>query len=102
MKITVKAARVNCGMKSEDVAEYLGLSLKGYSRKENGHTRFYADEIARLSLLFKVPFENLCESGCHIMTQEERDFLLSEFKASMEGGVGDETSYLRNTVDERA
>lgn len=64
MKISVKAARVNADMKSKDVAEALNISITAYSRKENGHNRFYVDEIAKLSHLFNVPFENFFEAGC--------------------------------------
>ncbi|WP_201009051.1 helix-turn-helix transcriptional regulator [Paenibacillus glycanilyticus] len=66
MKITVKAARVNSNMKAKDVAVFLKLALVTYSRKENGKSRFYADEIARLSELFKVPYENFFEAACPV------------------------------------
>lgn len=71
MKITVKAARVNCGMSVKDAAMKLGLSVSGYSKKENGHARFYVDEIAALSQLFEVPFENFFEAVCHNKTQSD-------------------------------
>lgn len=70
MKITVKAARVNAGLKSEEVAAALGLSKGGYSKKENGRSKFYIDEIALLSQMFKVPFENFFEAGCLKKTQK--------------------------------
>lgn len=70
MKISVKAARVNSKMKSLEVAEALGLSLGGYSKKENGHARFYIDEIAKLSNLFKIPYENFFEAECLYKTQD--------------------------------
>jgi len=70
MKISVKAARVNCGLKVKDAAEALNLSVTGYSRKENGHARFYIDEIAKLSHLFNVPFENFFEAECLYKTQD--------------------------------
>lgn len=71
LKISVKAARVNSGMQSKEAAKALGLSLNGYSRKENGHARFYVDEVAKLSQLFKVPFENFYEAGCLLKTQND-------------------------------
>jgi transcriptional regulator with XRE-family HTH domain len=70
MKITVKAARVNCGLKQEEVAESLNLSVTGYRKKENGQSRFYVDEIVTLSQMFKVPFENFFEAECLIKTQK--------------------------------
>lgn len=71
LKISVKAARVNSGMQVKEVAEALDLSVGGYSKKENGHARFYIDEIAKLSQLFKVPFEIFFEAGCLYKTQDE-------------------------------
>ncbi len=72
MQITVKAARVNAGMQVKEVAAKLKLSVGGYSKKENGHARFYADELAKLSNLFQVPFENFFEAGCLNMTRTTR------------------------------
>lgn len=61
-KITPKGLRVSNDKTQKEVAEYLGLSLTQYKRKENGHVRFYADEIYNLSVYFDVPvtifFEN--------------------------------------------
>ncbi|MEK5057702.1 hypothetical protein BK126_05375 [Paenibacillus sp. FSL H7-0326] len=70
MKITVKAARVNCGISQEAAAAKLGLSLTAYKRKENGQSRFYFDEIVELSKEFNVPTQNFFGSGCRKKTQE--------------------------------
>ena len=64
MKISVKAARVNADMKAKDVAEALNITITTYSRKENGHSKFYIDEIAQLSRMFNIPLENFFEAGC--------------------------------------
>lgn len=64
LKISVKAARVNSGMQAKEAAKELGLSITTYSRKENGHVRFYVDEVVKLSQLFQVPIENFHEAGC--------------------------------------
>lgn len=53
-KITPKGLRVSAGKQQQEVADYLGLSLTQYQRKENGHVRFYADEIYKLSKLYDV------------------------------------------------
>ncbi|MGM0882565.1 MAG: helix-turn-helix transcriptional regulator [Bacillota bacterium] len=66
MKLSVKAVRINGNKKAYEVAELLGVSLVTYSRKENGHTRFYADELAKISQLFNVPYENFFEAECLI------------------------------------
>lgn len=53
--ITPKGLRVSLGKTQQEVSEYMGLSLTQYKRKENGHVRFYADEIHQLSKLYDVP-----------------------------------------------
>ncbi|MFD5022261.1 helix-turn-helix domain-containing protein [Paenibacillus sp. NPDC058367] len=77
LKISVKAARVNSGMKSKEAAKVLGLSANGYCKKENGHARFYVDEIVTLSQLFKIPVENFFEAGCLPETQDKNDIPLN-------------------------
>lgn len=69
MQITVKAARVNVGKSQKETAHYIGLSLTQYQRKENGIARFYADELAKLSVYFNVPMLNFFEAGCPKKTQ---------------------------------
>lgn len=55
VKITPKGLRVSEGLTQQDVANHLNLSLTQYKRKENDEVRFYADEIFKLSQLYKVP-----------------------------------------------
>lgn len=55
IKMSPKALRVNAGKEQQEVADYLDLSLTQYKRKENGHSRWYADEIYKLSKLYGVP-----------------------------------------------
>lgn len=55
IKITPKGLRVSYNKTQQDVADYLGISLTQYKRKENNHARFYADEIYKLSKLYDVP-----------------------------------------------
>ncbi|MCM2675610.1 helix-turn-helix domain-containing protein [Alkalicoccobacillus plakortidis] len=54
MTLTPKALRVNSGKTQEDVANHLELSLTAYKRKENNQTRWYADELAKLAVFYKV------------------------------------------------
>lgn len=70
MQISVKAARVNAKMGQKEVAEVLGLSVTGYQKKENGLSKFYADELALLSQLFDFPMLNFFEAGCRNKTQQ--------------------------------
>lgn len=55
IKITPKGLRVSEGKEQQEVADFLGLSLTQYKRKENGQARWYADEIYRLSRFYDVP-----------------------------------------------
>jgi len=72
MLITVKGARVTAKIPQSVAAEKLGLSLTGYSRKENGKSKFYADEIMILGNLFGIKPEFFYESQCRKKTQKER------------------------------
>lgn len=53
--ITPKGLRVSYEKTQQEVADHLRLSITQYKRKENGHVRFYADEIYMLSKLYNVP-----------------------------------------------
>lgn len=53
--ITPKGMRVSESKTQQELADYLDLSLSQYKRKENGEVRFYADELYKLSLYYKVP-----------------------------------------------
>lgn len=64
MKMTVKVARVSCGYLQKEVADHLELSLNAYVKKENGKSRFYFDEITRISTLFGVPIQNFFDNQC--------------------------------------
>ncbi len=54
IKLTPKALRVNGGYTQKQVAEYLGISLTQYKRRENGKARWYADELYKLAKLYNV------------------------------------------------
>lgn len=55
VKITPKGLRVSYDKTQQEVADYLGISLTQYKRKENDHARFYADEVHKLSKFYNVP-----------------------------------------------
>ncbi|MFZ3172038.1 MAG: hypothetical protein WA118_08670 [Carboxydocellales bacterium] len=69
MVISVKGARITAKISREDAAKELGLSLGGYAKKEDGKTKFYADELAALSTLLGVPMQNFFEAQCPKKTQ---------------------------------
>ena len=70
VQISVKAARVNARKKQSEAAEALGLSVTGYQKKENGQSKFYADELAILSQLFNVPILIFFEAACRNKTRQ--------------------------------
>lgn len=51
---TPKSIRVRYGKTQEELAEYLGLSIVTYKRKENNKAKWYADEMARLAKFYNV------------------------------------------------
>lgn len=51
---TPKSIRVRYGKTQDEVAEYLGLSLATYKRKENERAKWYVDEYARLAKFYGV------------------------------------------------
>lgn len=55
VRITPKGLRVSANKTQQEVANYLGLSLTQYKRKENNEARWYADEIYKLSKFYNVP-----------------------------------------------
>lgn len=54
MRLSPKALRVNSKLSQENVANYLGISLSAYKRRENEEVKWYADELHLLSKLYKV------------------------------------------------
>ncbi|BFH15021.1 hypothetical protein J6TS7_14800 [Paenibacillus dendritiformis] len=77
MFVSIKAARITAGFSTEEMASQLGLSKAGYVRKENGKTRFYIDEIAKISLILGISIENFLEVSCHLETRKVRDYSAS-------------------------
>jgi hypothetical protein len=69
MLIKVKAARVNAGLTTKEVAEKLSISHSCYVKKEAGKTRFYCDEIGVLSEMLNVDYSNFFEVKCRNKTQ---------------------------------
>lgn len=71
MKLSVKAIRVNAGISQKEAAEHLGLSLTAYVRKENGRSKFWADEIEKLAQLFGVDIDIFFDPVCRETTQDK-------------------------------
>lgn len=72
MKFPVKTVRINfTNYTQKDAADCLDLSLTAYCRKENGKSKFYAEELHKLAQLFGVNIDIFFDLGCHNKTQNE-------------------------------
>ena len=58
-KITLKAARVNAGLKQKEAATALGVSNKTLSSWENGLSTPKAHQIDPICVLYGVTYDNL-------------------------------------------
>ena len=58
-KITLRAARVNAGLKQKEVAEMLGISNKTLSSWESGDSYPRADQVARLCSLYRLSYNDI-------------------------------------------
>ncbi|NMB13545.1 MAG: helix-turn-helix transcriptional regulator [Firmicutes bacterium] len=69
IKMSVKAARVNfTNLTQLEVAKFLDISHTAYCRKENGKSRFYVDELAKIANLFNVPIDIFFDPECRNAT----------------------------------
>lgn len=59
MAITMKAARVNAGLKQQEAAEKLGVSVITYMNWENGKTLPTVDNAFAICELFKMPIDGI-------------------------------------------
>lgn len=59
MHITIKAARINSGMKQADVAKIMNVTNATISNWEIGKTIPNADQFIELSKIYNVPIECL-------------------------------------------
>lgn len=58
-KITLRAARVNAGLKQKEAAKALGVSNKTLSNWENGLSTPKANQIDPICVLYGVTYDNL-------------------------------------------
>lgn len=58
-KVSLKAARVNSGMKQADVAEMLKISTKTLCNWESERTYPTLDMLVRLCSLYKIPLSQI-------------------------------------------
>ncbi len=55
----IKGLRGELGLKQEDIADYLNISIMSYNRKENEKKEFKESEINKLIKLFDKPYEKI-------------------------------------------
>lgn len=59
MKITLKAARVNAGIKQGDAAKLLGIASQTLTNYESGITYPNTDIISRMENLYSVKYDDI-------------------------------------------
>lgn len=59
LKISLRAARVNAGMTQECVARKLGKAKQTVVNWENGKSALSAEDLFKLSELYRVPLDNI-------------------------------------------
>lgn len=80
LKITLKAARANCGMTLKDVSEKTGKSIDTISKYEMDSTSIPHDLTIALLELYQFPFTN-------IFFGKESEFHGLRFKNNMRNGI---------------
>lgn len=66
----IKEKRKERGFTMDDMAQKLGLTNGSmYSKRENGHYRFKAEELMMLSNILNVPFKHLFLSNRNSITE---------------------------------
>lgn len=55
MRLTLRAARINCGMKQKEVADLLGVNVATVSSWETGKTNPSLDNFRRMCGYYHVP-----------------------------------------------
>ena len=60
MQMTLKAARVNCGLSCRQAAAHLGISINVLYNIERGHTLPRALLLREMLQLYGICFEDLC------------------------------------------
>lgn len=58
MKISIRAARVNAGLRLTEAANALGVAVSTLSDYENGKTSPRGDVLVKMSELYSWPVEN--------------------------------------------
>lgn len=58
-KLSVKAIRVNIGKTQKEMANLLGISTRKYADKENGLSKWYWDEIKKISEIADIEIKRI-------------------------------------------
>lgn len=56
-KITLKAARINAGLQSQEVAEMMGVTKQTMVNWEKGKNKLFAEQLIKLCEIYKTPIE---------------------------------------------
>ena len=58
-KFSLKAIRVNLGLTQEEMAKELSISVRAYTDKENGKSKWYWDEILKICEIAELSPEQI-------------------------------------------
>lgn len=59
MKMSLKAARINAGYKSKDVAKILGVCASRVAQIENGHRPIKPGELEKMAMMYGVSEDDI-------------------------------------------
>ena len=75
IKVDLRIARQQSGLKGQDVALLLGSSKSRLSKLENGYARPRVREIISLSLIYGKPLDSLFQLSSSALTEKLRERL---------------------------
>lgn len=58
-KFSVKSIRINLGLSQKEMADLLGITLRAYIDKENGITKWFWDEIKKISDIGNIEIKKI-------------------------------------------
>ena len=58
-RFSVKSIRINLGKSQQEMAEYLGITTRSYMDKENGVSKWYWDEIKKISKIANIEIKKI-------------------------------------------
>jgi transcriptional regulator with XRE-family HTH domain len=73
--MTIKVARERIGLKQNEAAELIGVSLQTYNKWENNKTEPKASQIAKLADVIKISPNSICKGNEHHRGKDPLEFM---------------------------